>query len=392
MFREKATTSSRYALLKLNGNGLALQQRATAGKPLVLKAGPAVSAPRWLRLVRHGLRFTAYTSIDGAQWQQVATASGPMGKNVLVGLVTSAQADGQMATAVFDQVSIEALPVAPNPPVVTIAAPTAGATFTTPVKLSIDTPATDLDGGIARVELYNGTKKLAIDSKAPFAFSWSVTKPAILNLTARAYDFSGLKTTSVPVTINVHAAPTTLTAPWGTRDLGPTFAPGAATEDAGVYTLNSLGLGLGTTSDQGRLIYRSWSGGGTFIAHLASLSDTNPGAQTGLMFRETLGATARYAAVVVTNQQGSFLQSRSAVGGKAVKVAGPSVAAPQWVKLVRKGSVFTASVSPDGIDWTVIGSRTIAMAAPMYAVYFVGAADLEEPATAIFDTPTLTKP
>jgi|GEM_PF-5154541 len=392
MFREKATPNSRYALLKLSDKGLALQQRATVGQPLVLKAGPVVAAPRWLRLVRHGLRFTAYTSVDGVQWQQVVSAAGTMGKSIFVGLAASAQADGQIATAVFDHVTIEALPAAPNPPVVTVAAPTSGATFTVPVNLSIDTPATDIDGGIARVELYNGTKKLAIDTKAPFAFSWSVTKPAVLSLTARAYDFAGLKTTSTPVAINVHAAPLTFTAPWGSRDIGPTFAPGAATENTEVYTLSSLGLGLGATSDQGRLVYRSFTGGGTFIAHLASLSDANPAAHAGLMFRETLGTTARYAAVVVTNQQGSFLQSRSAPAGKAVKLTGPSVAAPQWLKLVRKGSVFTASVSADGSNWTAIGSRTIAMASPMYAVFFVGAADLEEPATAIFDTASLAKP
>ena len=391
MFREKATANARYALLKLSDKGLTLQQRATAGQPLVSKAGPVVPAPRWLRLVRHGLRFTAYTSVDGIQWQQVASASGAMGKNVLVGLAASAQADGEIATAVFDQVSIEALPVAPNPPVVTVAAPTSGATFTVPVNLSIDTPATDIDGGIARVELYNGTKKLAIDSKAPFAFTWSVTKPATLSLTARAYDFAGLKTTSTPVTINVNAAPLTFTAPWGSRDIGPTFAPGSATEDTGVYTLGSLGLGLGSTADQGRLIHRSWSGNGTFIAHLASLSDTHPAAHAGLMFREGLGATARYVAVVVTNQQGTFLQSRTAVGGKAIKLAGPSVAAPRWLKLVRKSSVFTASVSADGLTWTVIGSRTLALPATTYAVFFVGAADLEERATAIFDSATLTK-
>ncbi|RPH51984.1 MAG: hypothetical protein EHM91_00665 [Planctomycetota bacterium] len=42
------------------------------------------------------------------------------------------------------------------------------------------------------------------------------------------------------------------------------------------------------------------------------------------------------------------------------------VVAPYWVRLVRTGSTFTASVSSDGAAWTTVGSDTIAMGTGAY--------------------------
>ncbi len=392
MFRERMSTSSRFALLKVTaGQGAVFQYRSQNTLPAGARAPLAVTAPRWLRLVRHGLRCTAYTSTDGVQWQQLGTAALPMAKALNVGLVASSALDGQTAQAVFDHVTVRSL-TSPAPPTVTITSPAHGAAFTTPVTVAIDARASDPDGGIARVELFSGTKKLAIDTLAPFAFAWPGVKAGSYSLTARAFDFAGLKTTSIPVTINVATAASTLTAPWASLDMGATRQPGAATENAGATTLMSLGLGLGAKSDQGRFVYRQINGDSTVIARLASLADTAPGAHAGISFRETLGATARNVTLVVTNEQGAALRSRATVGTASSILAKPGIAAPQWLKLVRRKAVISAFVSTDGTTWTSVGKRSVAMAAKGYVALFVGAADLTEEATAVFDNISVTRP
>jgi regulation of enolase protein 1 (concanavalin A-like superfamily) len=392
MFREKAATSSRFALLKVTaGQGAIFQYRSNIKLPVAQRAPLVVTAPRWLRLVRHGLRCTAYTSADGVQWQQLGTAALPMASALSVGLAASSALDGQTANAIFDHVTVRTL-TSPAPPTVTITSPADSAAFTTPVTIAIDARANDPDGGIARVELYSGTKKLAIDTLAPFAFVWPGVKAGTYSLTARAFDFAGLKTTSTPVTINVATVASALTAPWLSFDMGATRQPGAAAENAGATTLMSVGPGLGSKSDQGRFVYRQFSGDGTLIAHLASLADTAPGAQAGITFRESLGTTARNVTLMVTNEQGAFLRSRATVGAASTMLAKPDVTAPQWLKLVRRGAVVSAFVSPDGTTWTSVGKRSVAMAAKGYVALFVGAADPTEEATAVFDNISVTHP
>ena len=46
--------------------------------------------------------------------------------------------------------------------------------------------------------------------------------------------------------------------------------------------------------------------------------------------------------------------------------AGPAVAAAYWVRLTRTGDLFTGAVSPDGANWTLIGTETISMPATVY--------------------------
>ncbi|MEQ1858338.1 MAG: Ig-like domain-containing protein [Chthoniobacteraceae bacterium] len=392
MFREKPGGTSRFALLELTvGQGALFRWRTQPGQTFAQQVNTMIAAPRWLRLVRHGLRCTAYTSTDGAQWQQLGTASLPMARSLFVGLVASSGADGQAASAVFDNVVVRALP-SPSAPTVAVSSPAEGATFSTPVVIAIDARASDPDGGIARVELFNGAKKLAIDARAPFRFSWPGVAAGSYSLTARAFDFSGLQTTSTPIAVTVSTVPGALPAPWVSRDIGPTAQGGTASESVGVFTLTTVGPGLGAPSDQGRVVFRPWSGDGTIIARLASLAETAPAAHAGVMFRESLSASARHAAVVITCEQGALRKSRAEPAASTATSARPGVAAPQWVKLVRRGTNFTSYISVDGVAWSSLGVRAVPMGAACYVALIAGAADPDEATTAIFDHVSVKRP
>ena len=58
---------------------------------------------------------------------------------------------------------------------------------------------------------------------------------------------------------------------------------------------------------------------------------------------------------------GVAFQRRTSAGGDTTRTASGSGDAPAWVRLVRKGSTFTAYRSTDGRSWTTIETTTISM-------------------------------
>jgi len=86
-------------------------------------------------------------------------------------------------------------------PSVSIRSPTSGkVTAVAPVDVS----ATD-NVGVVRVEVYAGSMLVAVDTLAPFAFSWDTRKHAngYLALQVRAYDAAGNSRASSQVTVRV---------------------------------------------------------------------------------------------------------------------------------------------------------------------------------------------
>ncbi len=63
--------------------------------------------------------------------------------------------------------------------------------------------ASDKDGTISKVEFYNGTKLLHTETVFPYGYVWEHVPLGHYTLTAKAYDNSGLVTTSAPVHISV---------------------------------------------------------------------------------------------------------------------------------------------------------------------------------------------
>jgi hypothetical protein len=87
-------------------------------------------------------------------------------------------------------------------PMVTITNPDDGDTFTAPASIDITATASVSDGGITKVEFYNGTSKLAEDATAPYAYTWNNVSAGNYTLKVKAIDNTGSsKTTSVSVSV-----------------------------------------------------------------------------------------------------------------------------------------------------------------------------------------------
>ena len=94
-----------------------------------------------------------------------------------------------------------------------------------------------------------------------------------------------------------------------------------------------------------------------------------------------------FAIVTPSTVKGTAFQRRVTAGGASTHTAGPAVAPPYWVKLARAGDTLTASVSPDGVTWTVIASETIVMGGTINVGLAVSSHVAGTTATATFDTP-----
>ena len=113
---------------------------------------------------------------------------------------------------------------------------------------------------------------------------------------------------------------------------------------------------------------------GSAAAMLSYMEDSIAAAdawtKAGVMIRETLSASSRFAFTTVTGASGVAFHHRASPG----EWAGPGgmadgvTRAPYWVRVRRVGNVFTGYVSADGQNWRQQGqSVTIAMGANVYA-------------------------
>jgi regulation of enolase protein 1 (concanavalin A-like superfamily) len=129
MIRESLQPGSRHASLFVTpGKGLAFQRRTVVNESSVHTAGPVLTAPVWLRLVRRGEAVNAfYRKRIGDAWnvigEQVFTN---LTIDPLVGIAVTSHQDGTRATATFTDLHIT--PVL-NWSTKTIGAATGSATF-----------------------------------------------------------------------------------------------------------------------------------------------------------------------------------------------------------------------------------------------------------------------
>jgi len=138
----------------------------------------------------------------------------------------------------------------------------------------------------------------------------------------------------------------------------------------GTILMNGIGADIWGTNDQFRYAYKSLTGNGSMIARVDSL-DNSPStwAKAGVMIRQSTGTGSQHAFMAMTGGDGNgySYQRRVDAGIDSTSDNGvaPALAPPYWVKIERAGSVFTASVSPDGAEWTVFGDpQTIEMEGP----------------------------
>ena len=113
MIRETTSPGSRHVMVIVSpGKGVAMQYRPEPNGPTLNAelTGQGV-APKWLRLFRIGRDFIGQMSEDGITWHVLQRVTLPIDGPMLEGIaVTSHSSSTELATAVFEDVSVERLP------------------------------------------------------------------------------------------------------------------------------------------------------------------------------------------------------------------------------------------------------------------------------------------
>src|SRR6266478_2406506 len=376
MIRETLDQASAHAYMCTFGGTSRLFYRTATGGANSNDADGNGTPPLWVKLIRTGSAFNGYTSPDGVNWTQVGTSHTiSMAQNVYVGLAVSSYSTSAFATATFDNVSVSS--TATPAPVITSVSATTG---------SIGSEVVINGSGFGASQ---GGSLVMLNNAPVTVNSWSNTSVII---TVPSGATSGYLVVSVAPGMNnsnaVYFAVTTqpLPTPWINQDVGLVGIAGSATYANGTFTMQGAGFGTANTSatDAFHFVYQPLSGDGTIVARVVSLQGTvYP--EAGVMIRETLDQASAHA-YMCTFGGTSRLFYRTATGGANSNDADGNGTPPFWVKLIRTGSAFNGYTSPDGVNWTQVGtSHTISMAQNVYVGLAVSSYSTSAFATATFD-------
>jgi hypothetical protein len=172
---------------------------------------------------------------------------------------------------------------------------------------------------------------------------------------------------------------------WTDADVGAVGVAGSAAYANGVFTVAGAGGGTFlTSSDAFHFAYQPLSGDGSIVARVASLQGSSA-LQAGIMIRETLDPGANH--IFLFNYSSAvWMTERTSTGSSSSYQSFASVTVPNWLKLTRSGNVFNMYGSPDGVNWTQLGtSQTVSMAASVYIGLAVSNRTTSSLATATFD-------
>jgi hypothetical protein len=144
---------------------------------------------------------------------------------------------------------------------------------------------------------------------------------------------------------------------WSTVDVGNTAVAGSACYTPDIFTLKGSGDDIGNKADAFRFAFKTLVGDGEFNGRVVLIDQSNPSNKCGIMIRETLSPESKYAFITLTSGSGAIFQYRPSTGGSSNAVTiTTDISPPYYVKLIKKGSVYAASISPDGINYTPAGS------------------------------------
>ena len=329
--------------------------RTSTGASASSQGATGAAPPYWIALIRSGNTFISEMSSDGENWVEVgSTETLTMADSVYVGLAVSSGTTSSSGTVTFDHVSLSSN---------TVSSPFIGGISATTGP--VGTPVTITGTGFGSSQ---STSVVTVSGISASVSNWSDTS---ISFTIPSGATSGSIVVAVAPTMNSSNAmyftitSQPLPSPWLDQDIGQLGARGSAAYSSGVFEVAAAGQGVYSTTDRIHFVYQPLIGDGTIVARVASFSGaTYP--QAGVMIRQTLESNSPM--VFVSYESGSgYLWYRTTTGGSTSYQAATTGSLPYWAKLVRSGSSFTGYFSPDGFNWTQVGStQTISMTQDVY--------------------------
>jgi uncharacterized repeat protein (TIGR02543 family) len=197
---------------------------------------------------------------------------------------------------------------------------------------------------------------------------------------------------------NAASNPAIMPPGWIDADIGSPGTAGSAKYFNGTYTVKGAGADIYGTSDKFNYLYQDLYGDCTVTARVTSQQNSNPLAKAGIMIRENLNANSRNAFAFITpgtaGTEKCYYQERTAIAKASTRsVAYASATAyPYWLKLVKKGNVYSSYKSANGTTWTAMCiNRTIPMGNAVKIGFAATGMNNTSASAATFDSLSITK-
>ena len=159
----------------------------------------------------------------------------------------------------------------------------------------------------------------------------------------------------ITLTASFEPIASVLPAEWTASDIGDVGLTGSATMVNDILTLQGAGDDVWNSADGFHYAWQTLQGDGAITAHVSSFDGVDPWSKAGLIIRGSTASDAAHAFLLVSRDNGTAFQRRTATGAATTHTA---VVAVQWLRLERAGDLVTASISPDGLAWFRSWRRT----------------------------------
>ncbi|MCX6878188.1 MAG: S8 family serine peptidase [Verrucomicrobia bacterium] len=181
---------------------------AISGLPEAMRVGETYEHKVLLRMADGGTTEYHFANPE----RMVVESSDPGIIRVEGGRIVAAGKLGQATlTAHYeDWVGTATVSVMDTPPTVRLVTPANGIEVASGDTLPIEVAAEDLDGAIAKVEVYLNGNLLHTFLSEPYIFDWPVPRPGAYEIRARAIDDHGNMGVSLPRSVSVKSAPPTV--------------------------------------------------------------------------------------------------------------------------------------------------------------------------------------
>jgi fibronectin type 3 domain-containing protein len=358
------------------GNSVVWQYRSGDGGGCSSNKVTGLSASYWVKLTQSGSAFTGSYSVDGVSWIQLGSTTITTGATNYLGLAYGNNS-ASSGTVTFDSVTITG---GLNPPTTP-----AGLTATAGIEQAALNwqaagnaagynigRATVSGGPYATVGSASGTNYTDTGLAGGTTYYYVVTAVTLGSQSGNSAQVSATPAANVPP-------------PWLALDIGAVGLAGNESCSNGVFTVIGGGADIWNTADACHFVYLPVTNNCTVIARVTSVPAIDPWSKAGVMMRASLSSNAVNAFIAVTPSNGVSFQSRSSNGGQTGNDDTSAPTAPYWVRLARSGSTFTGYGSPDGTNWTLVGTATLTMPVTVYAGLAVTAHNNSSLCAATFD-------
>lgn len=271
------------------------------------------------------------------------------------------------------------------------------------VKISVNT-----DDDVEKVIFYNNDEIIGTDTEAPFEFTLRGLDDGTYNISAKAVNSKGEETQSTAHKIHINTQ--TDLGVWQDADIGDTGVEGSASITDNKITVKGSGK-MGGENDSFNFLYQKVKGDFDFTVKVDSITPVDNHAFSGIVARNSLEEDSASVALGIShtkayewketdpetgksttyyrNPFGVYLFGRNKDGGE-MPVPGENLDTVEnaqksniqllrdiefkdgldfngyYLRLVRKGNIFTAYASSDGGSWTVVGKKTVNMNEELY--------------------------